>query len=309
MLSEQILTSINSEKQESAKAILNSESVSYSLIIRIFIGLGAFFSSAFFMGACILALAAADASEEAVLLLGLLSIFFAIVFGIFCKRIKSENLRFFVSIFLLSIMLLGKGLVILYTQAEYVRGHKIDPIFILIIFALALMSYLFYKFFDIAIDRFLSALAFFIVVYLKIHYSDFSYNIYADIHVMSGDITLIFMLLSFIVSVAIFSYRKKIFYPIAWALNISMILPILTFDIIFQFNIPVIAGIIYLVVGQYFRDLRIKILGYSVLTGGIIYLYYSLNTTLLYKSIALMISGLALFAIREIIKRVAAYER
>ena len=76
-----------------------------------------------------------------------------------------------------------------------------------------------------------------------------------------------------------------------------------------QHNIPILAGIIYLIVGQYFRDLRIKILGYLVLTCGIIYLYYALNTTFLYKSITLMISGLVLFAVREIIKRVAAYER
>ncbi|MGB2579904.1 hypothetical protein AAIR98_001823 [Elusimicrobium simillimum] len=79
--------------------------------------------------------------------------------------------------------------------------------------------------------------------------------------------------------------------------------PFALFAVMLPFNLPIIYGVIYLLIGQYFRDIKIKILSYAVLTGGIIYLYYNLDTTLLAKSVLLMASGAVVLAAYYLIKR------
>ncbi|WP_424246020.1 hypothetical protein Dip510_000949 [Elusimicrobium posterum] len=75
------------------------------------------------------------------------------------------------------------------------------------------------------------------------------------------------------------------------------------FILAIPFNLPVLYSIFYLLAGQYFRDWKIKVLGYCVLSGGIFYLYYSMSVSLLTKSLLLMAGGAVLFGVREILKR------
>ncbi len=70
------------------------------------------------------------------------------------------------------------------------------------------------------------------------------------------------------------------------------------------FNIPVLMGAGYLFLGVFFRDLRLKILGYAVLAGGLLFLYYSLHITLIEKAWLLMTSGLVFLGVRFVLGRV-----
>ncbi|MDR0291523.1 MAG: DUF4401 domain-containing protein [Elusimicrobium sp.] len=69
------------------------------------------------------------------------------------------------------------------------------------------------------------------------------------------------------------------------------------------FNLPVLYGLFFLLLGKFFEDLSIEILGYATLAGGIVYLYYSLQVSLMTKSLLLMASGLFLFGLRLAVRR------
>jgi hypothetical protein len=64
----------------------------------------------------------------------------------------------------------------------------------------------------------------------------------------------------------------------------------------FIFNIASIMGIAYILLGRNMRDIKIEIMGYAIFAGGLSYLYYSLQTTLLAKSAMLFAGGLIMFA-------------
>ncbi len=68
-------------------------------------------------------------------------------------------------------------------------------------------------------------------------------------------------------------------------------------------NLYVMAGIVFVLSGCNFRDLKLKVLGYISFIWGIIYFYMNLNTSLINKSAILILSGAVVLIAAELIKK------
>lgn len=80
------------------------------------------------------------------------------------------------------------------------------------------------------------------------------------------------------------------------------------FALMFIFNMASLMGIGLILLGYNFRDRKLSVLGYTVFAGGLSFLYYNLETTLLFKSYILCGSGLIMLAVavlagRAVMKR------
>ncbi|ACC98847.1 hypothetical protein Emin_1297 [Elusimicrobium minutum Pei191] len=341
-----VLEKIKPENKEAAKLVLSSDKQNLSLIIKIILGIGAFVSAIFFFLALTTVLVFSRSQGFAFAALGLIVMVCAVAAKLTVKNL-SPGPRFFVDQLLLAAILFGKGCILfgILTHFERHRSYIIVDVGMITCFFLAAVPY---KFFDSAADRFISVFTFMIFVYLKMF-------AFGGIWFSSNFV----MLLSFIIGFFCFFLRKKDYYPIAWAMVLSMAIPavcnifivykaysaymsysavmlnvykiilILFLSVMFAldaylkgnlnkktalilpvllifslpFNLPVIYALALLVLGFYFSDLKIKILSYIILCGGIAYLYYSLHITLLAKSVLLLVSGLVLLALRELLKR------
>ncbi|MCL2887771.1 MAG: DUF4401 domain-containing protein [Elusimicrobia bacterium] len=87
--------------------------------------------------------------------------------------------------------------------------------------------------------------------------------------------------------------------------NDYLVFAVLIFALM-PFNLPILYGLFFLLLGKFFDDLKVEILGYTTLGGGIIYLYYSLQVSLMTKSLLLMASGLFLFGAQQLARRIYA---
>jgi len=84
-----------------------------------------------------------------------------------------------------------------------------------------------------------------------------------------------------------------------------LVFAVLVFALL-PFNLPVLYGLFFLLLGRFFNDVKVEILGYATVAGGLIYLYYNLQVSLMTKSLLLMASGLFLFGLRYAARRVYA---
>lgn len=329
----EILPFINTDKQQQAQALLaEGKRDSSPLIIKIIMGLGAWIASVSFIAFLYLAFSAFFASASA-LYIGILLIGLAFVLQ---HGFKSANV--FKEQLVIAFMFAGK--ISLFLWFLYIfRGQNSQNIIFASLLGITAVSYPLFK---NSADRFIGVFATLLFAYLcetmfstplflwqviplrvflalsivgasfifyfrkrslyPIAYASLFAAVMPDILKDHGHnlTALIIAAAGFFILFRLHLYRtgkvKSISVLSAFAALAGLVL----------INIYIMTGAVLILLGCNFRDLKLRSLGYLSFIWGIIYFYMNLNTSLLNKSVILMLSGAVLLAAAQLIKKEAA---
>lgn len=326
----EILPFIDAAKQTQAEALLfDGKRDSSPLIVKIIMGLGAWIASVSFIAFLYLAFSAffksASALYISILLIGLA---FALQYGVKSVNVFKEQL-------VIAFVFAGKIALLLWLS-HVLKFQKSPNIIFASLFVITAVSYPLFK--NIA-DRFLGAFVTILFAYMaRVVFTEplflwqiIPLNVFLSLSIIGAAFIFYFRKSCFypIAYAAVFAavapdimkdYGHSIV-PLAIAaagffilclMHLSRIGKIKVISVLSAFaglaglmliNLYVMAGIVFVLSGCNFRDLKLKVLGYLSFIWGIIYFYMNLNTSLLNKSVTLIISGVVLLIAAQLIKK------